>query len=672
MAVKLTLAYKVNSQNKTNNTSNVTVTATASWTNGSWNSLGTCKGSITIDGTKYSFSGISFNSGHTNSGSQQVMTQTVNVKHNSDGTKKMSCSASFVTGTASGTIGASFSASLTTIPRKSSLSVANGKLGTKQTLTVAMASDAFTHTIAAKCGSASTTICTKSTSPSIDFTPPKSWASQNTTGTSVSVTYTITTYSGTTSIGSNSYVRTCLIHDAAKPSCTISVTDAMGYASTYGGYIKGLSKFKIEVTATQSYGSPIKTYKTTANGSTYKVASFTTAVLSSSCPATIYAEVTDARGRTSDNDEASKTVTLLDYSVPMISKLTVHRSNEDGTANDQGEFVKVVFSGSVTAFNKGPDYTENTATYKLEYKKRTEKTYTVIAFDDCNNQYAVSDKTYIFAADSGSSYDVRVVVTDNFGNGSKATTASTGFTIMHWLKTGLGMAIGKVAELENVLDIGFQTRFSGGILHPVLEPETDLNDVRTPNTYVGANVSSSNYLNCPITEGTFTLTVVGSGASGQVKQSIQTCNKQQSRTYERYYYTDTWGEWICVSDFRGTLLWNKDPLFMSGSHEVKLSEPISKQRNGIVLVFSRYSSNTVQNYHFTYHFVPKLAVSMHGGCGSVFYMGDVEGGYIAAKYLYIRDTTITGNDCNVSVLTDTNSGIKYTNNATVLRYVIGV
>lgn len=662
MAVKLTLAYKVNSQNTTNNTSNVTVTATATWTNGSWNSLGTCKGSIKIDGTTYSFSGISFNSSHTNSGSQQVMSKTVNVSHNADGTKTLSCSASFVTGTASGTIGASFSASLATIPRKSSLSVVNSTLGTKQTLTVTRASSSFTHTITAKCGSASTTICTKSTSTSIDFTPPISWASQNTTGTSVSVTFTITTYSGTTSIGSNSYTRTCLIPSSVKPACVISVTDAMGYASTYGGYIKGLSKFKIEVTATQSYGSPIKTYKTTANGSTYKVASFTTAVLSSSCPATIAAEVTDARGRTSD--KASKTVTLLNYSVPRISELTVHRCNEDGTANDQGEFVKVVFSGSVTALNN-----KNTATYKLEYKKRTEKTYTVIAFDDCNNQYAVSDKTYIFAADSGSSYDVRVVVTDNFGTGSKATIASTGFTIMHWLKTGLGMAIGKVAELEHVLDIGLQTRFSGGILHPVLEPETDLNDVLTPNTYVGANVSTSNYLNCPITAGTFTLEVVGMGNAGQVKQRITSANKSKARAFERIYYAESWGEWVCVSDYAGTLLWSGG-YYMTATHIIDLTEAISKQRNGIVLVFSAYEDGSSQNHHFECKFIPKYIVGAHPGVGYNFELSTSDFSYVGTKYLYISDGKIAGHANNN--LTGTKNGVTYANNHWVLRYVIGV
>ena len=120
---------------------------------------------------------------------------------------------------------------------------------------------------------------------------------------------------------------------------------------------------------------------------------------------------------------------------------------------------------------------------------------------------------------------------------------------MHWMASGLGMALGKIAELAGVLDIGFKTRFSGGILHPVLAPDTDLNDVVTPNTYVGANVSQNRYLNCPITSGTFTMDVVGAGEEGQVKQRLQSCNKTQSKVYERFFYQSSWSAWVCVLDY---------------------------------------------------------------------------------------------------------------------------
>lgn len=113
-------------------------------------------------------------------------------------------------------------------------------------------------------------------------------------------------------------------------------------------------------------------------------------------------------------------------------------------------------------------------------------------------------------------------------------------------------------------------------------------------------------------------------------------------------------------------------MYMTASHNVSLSESVSSQTNGIVLVFSRYSSGTVQNYHFSTFFVPKSQVSKHNGCGHIFTMSsDGTFGLYAAKYLYINDTSIVGNDVNDDTGTGS-CGIKYTNNGYVLRYVIGV
>lgn len=309
MAVTISLAITQNSQNITDNTSNVTVKATVSWTGGSFNATGKCTGSITIDGTKYSFSGLKFNTGRTTTGSQTIMTKTVDVEHNTDGTKTLSCSTSFVTGVSSGTITASASKALTTIPRKSVLSTPNGTLGVRQELIIVKQNPNFTHTIKYTCGSASGTVCTKLKDDHVPFLPPEQLARQNTTGTSVSVKLTITTYSGDKNIGSYSKTITCAIPDTEvfRPSCKITVKDAAGYSV----YIKGKSKFKITVTPTTAWGSDIVSYSVKANGVTYTTNTVTTGVLASSGSLTITATVKDERGRTA---KATKTVTVYDKS----------------------------------------------------------------------------------------------------------------------------------------------------------------------------------------------------------------------------------------------------------------------------------------------------------------------------------------------------------------------
>ena len=334
----------------------------------------------------------------------------------------------------------------------------------------------------------------------------------------------------------------------------------------------------------------------------------------------------DKRGRT--GSATASGLTVLDYSPPVIVMLNVGRCDADGTDNDKGEYVKVRISGRVTSLNS-----KNKAVYVLKYKKTSESTFTSVTLSEYENQYAVTDATYIFAADTGSSYDVSIEITDDFDTVKSSTTASTAFTLMHWLSNGLGMAFGKIAELTGVLDIGFQTKFSGGILQPVLQNETDLNTVLIPNKYSGIAATTAGYLNCPITSATsFVLEVMSGGDAGQLIQRITTCTKSKPVVYERSRYSDAWGDWIRVSDFGNKILWSGG-YYMTASHTAQLSEPISKQPTGIVLVFSRYSDGTVRDYHFQTAFIPKSQVEKHPGTGHVFMLtSDGEFGLFAAKY----------------------------------------
>jgi hypothetical protein len=225
--------------------------------------------------------------------------------------------------------------------------------------------------------------------------------------------------------------------------------------------------------------------------------------------------------------------------VPTINKLTVKRCNEDGTDNDQGEYVKATMSASVTSLGG-----KNGAWYSISYKETTSGTYTKIWLDNYRNVYSLTNAECIFPADTSKSYDVLAAVSDNHYNISKATTASTGFTLMHFGVTGDCMSIGKVSELNGVFDIGLQTRFTGGLLYSALEPATDLNDIRTPGFYIGENVSTYKYANCPITAGTFTLEVLSGGVNGQVYQRLTKCDKTQLDVHHRFYYSSSWGAWL--------------------------------------------------------------------------------------------------------------------------------
>lgn len=403
--------------------------------------------SVTVNGTNYSGTNTV---GISNNSTRRLASGTTTITHGSDGTKTFNYSFSQAfdinfNGWV-GTISGSGSGTLNTIPRKSTLSVSNGTLGTSQTLTITRQASSFTHTITYKCGSASGTIADKSTSTSISWTPPLSLSSQNTAGTSVSVALTLTTYSGSTNVGSNSYTKTYTIPASVKPSCTLSLEDTTGWDDVYGSPVQGLSKIKYTVTPTTSYSSPIMSYSVTADGSKYTSATATTGVLKTAGSSTVSATVKDKRGRTGT---ASRAMTVLEYNPPRVTKLTAHRANSLGVPDDQGTHIAVIFSASVTSLNS-----KNTAEYAIKYRKSTESAFTTVNHTSLANNYSVSNHLYFFAADTGSSYTIEVTAKDRHGTTSRSTTAPTAFTLMNWGADGKNMGIFKVAEKTGYLEVG--------------------------------------------------------------------------------------------------------------------------------------------------------------------------------------------------------------------------
>lgn len=113
------------------------------------------------------------------------------------------------------------------------------------------------------------------------------------------------------------------------------------------------------------------------------------------------------------------------------------------------------------------------------------------------------------------------------------------------------------------------------------------------------------------------------------------------------------------------VLWSGDEV-MGANTVIDLSEAISKQLSGVVLVFSIAG----ENHHYSSHFVPKYVVKTHSNVGHIFPLFRNYFSMVATKYLYIKDTAITGNAGNTS--SGTASGITYDGNNWALRYVIGV
>lgn len=546
----LKFSWSEKSQSIENNKTTITWTLQLiADSNGRISSSASKNWSVTVNGTKYSGTNtVGVSAGAT----KTLASGTTTISHNADGTKTFSYSFSqqfdiTFSGSNIGTKTGSGSGTLDTIPRKSTMTVGNGTLGTAQTLTIARNSSSFTHTITYTCGSASGTIATKSSSTSISFTPPLSLASQNTSGTSVSIKYTITTYNGNTSLGSNSYTKTAAIPASVKPSCTISFSDPTGNFTKYGYYLKGKSKLAVTVTATTAHGSAIASYSSTANGAKYTSATFTTGFLTTSGSNSITSTVTDKRGRTAS---ASKSYSVQNYAAPTISKMSVVRCLEDGTADEHGEFIKATFSATVTALSN-----KNTAVYTLRYKKSADTSYTAVNLTDYSNVYSVTNASYIIPADSSYSYNVEITVKDDFSTAKRSATASTGFSLLHWKANGKGFAVGKLSEKDDTFEVAFRmwSKFGDLMTSPVELPSNQDLDLLLDYGYyiIGDTATSLTIKNKPTwlsatDNGTAFIEVIPMGNGMQRCQRYYVCSKSLQFVYQRIYYTASWGDWAIV------------------------------------------------------------------------------------------------------------------------------
>ena len=397
------------------------------------------------------------------SGRKEIKSGYITVGHNSDGTKTVSFSFSLqiditFSGSWIGTVSASSSTSLTTIPRKSSLSVSNGTLNSPLSIGINRASSSFTHRITYDCGSYHDTIVERTSSTSVSWTPPLALANTNTTGTNVSVVLNLATYNGSTYLGYVSKTISCSIPASVKPSIS-SVTagsDPSTDLTNYNGYIKNRTKATFNISASTAYGSAIVSYKVVLNNVTYNSSSssITSNILTAAGSLTATITITDKRGRSAST---TRTLTVLDYANPVIQVMQLSRCDEYGVESndDTASHCKLTYKFVTTALNNN-----NSVSYSYAYKKTTDSNYTTVPITF--NAYT-QEGSVVFAAATDYSYNVRLIAEDDFKTVTKAMNLSSANTIMNWLANGLGMAIGKVAELSGYLEIGYKTMFKDEI-----------------------------------------------------------------------------------------------------------------------------------------------------------------------------------------------------------------
>lgn len=264
--------------------------------------------------------------------------------------------------------------------------------------------------------------------------------------------------------------------------------------------------------------------------------------------------------------------------------------------------------------------------------------------------------------ESDSTYTVIVEIEDSHGkNSASKTLPGTVFTI-DCKAGGKGVAFGKAAELEprsesgiGYADFGFEVCMNNSLRISARDLQGNIVEAFQPvnengNTVVGWGNYHKKAGNTNIYGNTVNL-------RSNTGVDISDCG-------------------LFVDGCRvatNTVLWS-GKYYMSESQTATLTESVSSQANGIVLVWSEYdiTNSTAENANFNMCFVPKQFVKNHSGRGVGFIATSATLNVVANKYVYISDTSITGYADNNTSITEKDCGIKTTPNKFVLRYVIGV
>ena len=298
---------------------------------------------------------------------------------------------------------------------------------------------AFTHYVYCKWGSKTVEIG-KNVADNVSWTIPIDFTDDIPNSQTGTGTIYVDTYNGTSKIGTQSVSFTASV-PAYNP--TISNISLTGNNLLSGTYVQGKSTVKVDITASSLYGATIKSYSSTVDEKTYSGATFTSDALSSGSK-TIKTTITDTRGKTATL--TSSAFTVYDYSPPQITEFTLERQ-PDGTT------VIATVKGSIAAVNN-----KNTKTIKVTLdgvtNTITSSTYTINATTTFTK--VDTDTTFIATASFADYYTTDNPIT-------KDSVLPTVAVTMDFWRDGNGIAMGKVAEQGNLLDVAWDIKTSGNL-----------------------------------------------------------------------------------------------------------------------------------------------------------------------------------------------------------------
>lgn len=413
-----------------------------------------------------------------------VLLATVSVSdiaHNDDGTKSIAISGSVTA--PSGTTLAGHKASgsgtftLDTVPRASTItSTSNVTLGNACNVKWTPASASFRYKLKFTIGNWSYT--TEAIHPNrktaytyTGYTIPLEAAKQITNSKTGTMTVTLYTYSdaaATKQVGSadaETFTVTVPDNSSTKPVVSMTLTPVGSLPSAFAGlFIQGKTRVKAALSAAGQYVATIKSYSMKVDGISHGSGDgYTSDYLSDYGNKTVYGYATDSREITGSK---SQNITVIAYSKPKITVSVCGRCDASGNLTDSGTYLKIKATRSYSTVISG-GVQKNFCLIRYRYKAASAASYsawtTILARDTLTTNQVETGALLGGVLAVNTSYMVQVQAIDDIGEYAE-TTISVQTDKVHTHRAKNAMGLGKYAEGENVLDLGWDIKMNGNMV----------------------------------------------------------------------------------------------------------------------------------------------------------------------------------------------------------------
>ena len=366
---------------------------------------------------------------------------------------------------------------------------------------------------------------------------------------SFSGTFTLTTYSGTTQIGTASSKTATVQTTAANSAPTFTGFTYLDANATSAGVtgndqilIQGISSLKVTATeATAKNGATISSYSVVAGSATASNTSTVIPVGAIATAGTVPVIVTaiDSRGYTTS---ATVNITVLEYEAVNISAYSMRRVNEVEDAT------QAHISGDITPVMIGGANKNSLVNLRYRYKKTSDDAYS--SYYSLLSATVADDDSFSFdsdewlSLDADYSYYVQFLVNDKLTSDTVTITVPQGTPLLAFRRKKVGV---NKREPAAALDVAGSVMMNGfnvlGFVAALTDAE-DLNNIVSGGIYhqgLSANASTDRHYPKAIAG---YLEVLASW-SGHILQRYTAYDN--SAVYIRTRYNGTWYAWKSVT-----------------------------------------------------------------------------------------------------------------------------